>query len=1237
MLINKKVSIYLFFALFFILGIAVVSLVKQIQFNDALIQSRIQSRLISEEKKTDNILYELNDLLDQTQNHDSIHLKIESSGLTKTPATYLIYKSDSLIYWSSNQIPVFDQYPINQFRKRLNFLSNGYYDLRQLNSGDLKLLGLIPIKHEYTYENQYLKSDFAEFLKVPSKIKFSEKPGDNVIFNSEKEYLFSLKFPEYLKFTDGELFLLTLFYFLAYIFLIGAIYHAYHQLFQTSKRNILILLGFTIDVIILRLIIFYFHVPDALFTSPLFSPEFFASSYWAPSLGDLLLHLIALFAIALNVHNTLQIALNKLKLSVTKQYLFVFMALIITFVMYRIMIQNLESLVFNSGISFNLNDISSIDIYSVLGFVCFGVMILIFVFFSYNLLVFSASLTKSNNHYFAVIVAVSVSFYSYCKWVIGCDEINIIFLFLYLLIFLWLRKRNPHQFNFGNALVFILLFSVFTTYILYQSNYKREKEIRQAIAQNLIEQRDPIAEYKFAESVEKIKSDSTLSNLMQMYPFPEIEQLETATDYIVQNYYSNYWSKFEILVTICDSARTLNIRPDDITINCDYYFADIIDNYGKQTNSPNFYFIDEELNDDYYLGQIHFPFKNDSLSIYVEFYSKSVPKGLGYPELLKDFEGENEINWSEYSYARYENNELFFRLGKYFYSMNLENYISDYDQPKFFDYNGFNHYFLPVDTNAALIISIKKPGLLEITAPFSYISIFYGLLVYLVYLILKGRIQFRLSKLGFRQRLQFSITILIVASFFLVGVGSSIFIVSLNNNKNHSILSEKAHSVLVELEHKLAEEESLPPEMEMYLSDLLYKFSMVFFTDINLYDAKGTLLATSRAEIFNRGLISTKMNAQAYLYLHDIKKSLYIHHEAIGEYPFLSAYLPLRNVNNELIAYINLPYFAKQDELTNEISTFLVGFLNIYIILIAIAIYIALFVSNYISKPLQLLKGKLSTLKLGETEQKIDWKKDDEIGSLVEEYNRMVDELAKSAELLARSERESAWREMAKQIAHEIKNPLTPMKLSVQYLEKAWDEKLSDWDQRLHRFTQTIVEQIDSLSVIASAFSDFANMPKSNFTKIELTKIIDNAIGIFKNTTEVRFECQYENKHYILGDKEQFLRVFNNLIKNSLQAIIDDHQGLIRIKVFSDENHHIIQFSDNGSGIPGDQKDKVFYPNFTTKSGGTGLGLALVKNIINNAGGTIDFESNQTGTTFLINLPAYSDSEDNLSKPFQTA
>jgi len=332
--------------------------------------------------------------------------------------------------------------------------------------------------------------------------------------------------------------------------------------------------------------------------------------------------------------------------------------------------------------------------------------------------------------------------------------------------------------------------------------------------------------------------------------------------------------------------------------------------------------------------------------------------------------------------------------------------------------------------------------------------------------------------------------------------------------------------------------------------------------------------------------------------------------------------MPFRNKDSKMNAYLNLPFFAKQDELTNDITTFLVAFIYIYVILIAFSIYLALVISNYITKPIELIREKIGKLKLGKTEEKIEWKRQDEIGSLVAEYNRMVDELTQSAELLARSERESAWREMAKQIAHEIKNPLTPMKLSVQYLQKAWDEKVPDWDKRLKHFSNTIIEQINSLSVIAPEFSDFAKMPRSNFQRIDLAEIIGNSIGIFKASSRIKFDFTPGGEYFIFADKEQLLRVFNNLIKNSIQAIPVAKDGLIKIILSSDETSLYIHLMDNGKGIPKEMQKKVFYPNFTTKSGGMGLGLAMVKNIIENSGGTISFESEEAvGTTFKISLP----------------
>jgi len=220
----------------------------------------------------------------------------------------------------------------------------------------------------------------------------------------------------------------------------------------------------------------------------------------------------------------------------------------------------------------------------------------------------------------------------------------------------------------------------------------------------------------------------------------------------------------------------------------------------------------------------------------------------------------------------------------------------------------------------------------------------------------------------------------------------------------------------------------------------------------------------------------------------------------------------------------------------------------------------------------------------GKQNEKIEWNKEDELGSLIAEYNRMVDELIQSATLLAKSERESAWREMAKQVAHEIKNPLTPMKLNVQYLHKAWLDKAPDFDIRLERFKDSIVEQIDTLSKIASEFSDFAKMPQTSNRKTELMPIIYSAIDLYtedENLT-IQINSQINDDNTIFADKEQILRVFNNLIKNAIQAKQEKIKCLINFSIKEEEQLYKISVADNGKGIADDLKTKIFSPNFTT-------------------------------------------------------
>lgn len=481
---------------------------------------------------------------------------------------------------------------------------------------------------------------------------------------------------------------------------------------------------------------------------------------------------------------------------------------------------------------------------------------------------------------------------------------------------------------------------------------------------------------------------------------------------------------------------------------------------------------------------------------------------------------------------------------------------------------------------------------------------------------------------NFKNKIQMAMTSVLFVSFVLVGAGTVYFSIQQYKNRQYELLEEKVRSVYIELIHKLEFEVDLRTwRSDSYynLNELLQKFSNVFYTDINLFDEKGGMLATSRPEIFEIGLIAQRMNAEAFMEMKVNKRSEFVHSERVGNLRYLSVYVPFVNSENKLLAYLNLPYFTRQDELTREVTNLVVAIVNIVVLLSLLSFTIAVFISNTITLPLRLLQQKIARISLSEQNEKIDYTGDDEVGSLVREYNEMVDQLQLSAELLAKSERESAWREMAKQIAHEIKNPLTPMKLSIQHLQRTAGERGDrEWSERVDKISQTLIEQIDNLSSIATEFSNFAKMPLAKNEEVELSRKIMNTIDLFKEDESC--EIEYLNKAgkplIVYADKKQLSRVFINLIKNGIQAVPDDREVRISITLEKIDNFARVSIRDNGRGIPVEIREKLFQPNFTTKSSGMGLGLAIVRNIINNAGGTINYNTDPgNGSVFFVDLP----------------
>jgi len=366
------------------------------------------------------------------------------------------------------------------------------------------------------------------------------------------------------------------------------------------------------------------------------------------------------------------------------------------------------------------------------------------------------------------------------------------------------------------------------------------------------------------------------------------------------------------------------------------------------------------------------------------------------------------------------------------------------------------------------------------------------------------------------------------------------------------------------------------------------------------------------------------MNPEAYKQMRINEKVRYIHQENIGSLEYTSAYALFRDADNKKIAYINLPYFTKPGALQKEISNLIVTVINLYVVLFIISAIVAFFMANKITQPLRMLQNKFMGVELGKQMEQINYSKKDEVGALVTEYNNMVVKLAENIELLAKTERESAWREMAKQVAHEIKNPLTPMKLSVQFLQRSWTDNDENFEKKLEKYTQALIDQINTLSNIANEFSSFAKMPKPHNELVNLVQKLENTINLFSHTDNVELGADLGNYETlnILADKEQISRVFNNLIKNAIQAIPSDRKGQIFVSLTASEGMVLVKIKDNGGGISEEQKDKLFIPNFTTKSTGMGMGLPIVKQIIESADGKIWFESElNVGTEFYIELP----------------
>ncbi len=482
----------------------------------------------------------------------------------------------------------------------------------------------------------------------------------------------------------------------------------------------------------------------------------------------------------------------------------------------------------------------------------------------------------------------------------------------------------------------------------------------------------------------------------------------------------------------------------------------------------------------------------------------------------------------------------------------------------------------------------------------------------------------KLKKLSLRTRIFIAMILLVLLASVLIAAVATYQYREETKDYHTQRLERKEQNIKARLDIDLNGLENI---WEVKTENIPYIFkgkinniAIVHKLEIKLYDLDGVLLVSSKATL-KQTEEEKCIDVEILNQISNTAEHRFVDKNEIEGETVQSSYSYIYDLKFKPIAILKLPYLENDDFLSKELNEFLERISYAYLFVLLMAIGIAFLLSKYITKSLKTISDKINATRLEKRNERIDIDDtSEEISTLVSSYNSMIDELEESAVQLATSEREQAWREMAKQVAHEIKNPLTPMRLTVQNFQRKFDPEDKTIYSKVNEYSKTLIQQIDTMSSIASAFSNFAKMPAQQNETLNVVKIVKLALDIF-NENYIAFTAE---KDEIIAklDRTQLIRVVTNLVKNAIQAIPEDKTPRIIVNVATYDDNILITVADNGTGISEENLNKVFEPKFTTKTSGMGLGLAMVKNIVETYKGAITFISEKDkGTIFKVAIP----------------
>ncbi len=1163
---------------------------------------------------------------------------------------YFIFKNRKLLFWSDNRfIPDYARIADVTIPRVVEFDQGQFVVSRKtvaVKRDLLDVVSMVPVYRRYTSTNNYLKSGYntSLFTHDPLTLTTQRGPAYQNVYDDTPVFLFSVVPPRIDPYHNhstpvNTVILATLGVLLLGIYVMRRIGWAARK--RQYEQGFLWLLGY---LLLLRGLMLYTGVPFLFVESDLFNAKFYAASELSPSLGDLLLNSLALVALAFYMVMTFyrsRIYFWLIHLPLAGRVAISLALIVCSNIVYYLCFNQLNALYEKSQYTLDLSLSIQFPPLKVASLLFFIVLSLLYFLTQHVLASLFLRLNEKRWQGLIVFLVGTLISLSICLLLeLPGEPIYLLNMAYFLGLYLSKFPRFLYTFRYKTSLYLFLgsfVCAATAATVVYTQHLKKDLITKQDIGKQLLAENDQFGEFLLHKAAASIDNDPAIRRIFQTDSLLKHARIQKRVKIA---HLDRYFDKYDVEVSSFDgNGSPLDLIRDAVSL------ASLVQRFQQplyKTQYPNLYFANEVGNRflKEYVSFVNIRNADSTLIGYVVLDLKlrgETPRSV-YPVLLVDDKLSQSPALRDYSYAIFSTGStpsmgrptvqrLLLPTGNYNYERKLP--VALLNDPALYDkgilVEGFDHLGIKGANNRTLVVSSEAYPYQAVLASFSFLYLLLVLSVILV--IVLYAVQYGLSRfsINYSTRIQILLNVafflpLLLVVLIILGVISANYISNqqanyLSNTKN---IAANFWTYLEENQKGIRSKEAMEQELQTIARDA--------DIDINVFNTDGKLYTSTRPLMYESGHLSKYINPSAFIHIVEDKENQKLLNESLGSKQFSTVYTGIKSYEGKLLGILSVPYFYARPELDRQLLDVVSSALSVFTGLFLLFLILSYFASNSLTGPLRLLTHKIRRTSLDRLNQTIEWKSDDEIGAVIKEYNRMLGKLEESKASLAQSEKQSAWREMAKQVAHEIKNPLTPMKLTLQQLQRTLPGMNPVTDRAVSRTLDTLLDQINNISDIATSFSDFANMPLPQNELVELSSVLNKVADLYNDDRQVVIRRQIEaGPVWIMGDRQLLMRICTNLIINGIQSVEDDKRPVVDLRLFSTDDNANIEVHDNGVGIPENIRSKVFLPNFSTKQGGNGIGLALSKRGIEHASGSIWFETQEgVGTSFFIALPLVS-------------